>query len=64
MKSEKLDIHANNEYQPFYYTDWHSFLVNGNLWPDVLLPCFDSIIAEILFFFAIRKKDDTVLTRN
>ena len=63
IKSEKLGIHANSEYQPFYYTDWQSFLVNGKLRPGVLLPCFDSILRKYIFF-AICKKDGTVLTRN
>ena len=55
VKSEKLGIHGNTKYQPFYYTDWHSFLVKDNLRSGVLLPCFDRIL---------RKKDDAVLTRN
>ena len=40
IKSEKLGIPVNTEYQPFHFTDWHSFLVNGNLRAGVLLPFF------------------------
>ena len=41
IKSEKVGIRANTEYQPFHFTDWHSFLVNGNLRSGVLLPFLD-----------------------
>ena len=40
MKREKLGIPANTEYQPFHFTDWHSFLVTGKLRSGVLFPFF------------------------
>ena len=52
----KLGIRANSEYLPFYYTDWQSFLVNGNLRTGFLLPCFDSILRKYIFFLRFAKK--------
>ena len=60
IKSEKLGIHANSEYQPFYNTDWHLFVVNGNLRPGILLPCFDSILRKYIYIYFLLFLKETI----